>query len=177
MLQFMMMILFLFPQVNSQSNEMSLTEIREGYFHSSFGKDKIAGFHGQLLKVKNRTPVLVGYHAAATAIMTRTTWNWFRKLDYLKESRKLFIQAVEKDPKNVEIRFLRITVEDRIPFYLGYSDHMDEDKEIIMKYLDTYDSQSVNPEILKFLHKRLQESEKFSEEELKTIKQKMVNLN
>lgn len=156
---------------------MSLAEIREEYFYSSFGKDKIAGFNAEILKVENRAAVIVAYDAAAKAIMTRTTWNWFRKLEYLQESRKLFEEAVKMDSANVEIRILRFTVEDRIPFYLGFSDHMEMDKAIIMQNLHTYDVENINPKILEFLHKRLKESGEFTVQELKEIQKKLININ
>lgn len=166
----------LFMNAVSQSEELDLTEIREGYFHSSFGKDKIAGFNEQLLKIEKRTAIVVAYDAATKAILTRTTWNWFKKLEYLDESRMLFEQAVKMDSTDVEIRFLRFTVEDRIPFYLGYSDHMEFDKSVILKNIDNYDVENINPEILQFLQMRLKESGEFSEEELKMLSRKLNNL-
>jgi len=54
---------------------------------------------------------------------------------------------------------------------------MEMDKVIIMKNLQTYDVENINPKILQFLHKRLEESEEFNEQELIEIKKKLTNLN
>ena len=153
---------------------MKLNEIRNEYFYASFGSDLISAYNEKIESIEKRTAIVIAYDAAAKAVMTRTTWNWFKKLEYLNQSRKLFIEAIKKDPQNVEIRFLRFTVEDRIPSYLGYSDHMDEDKEIILKHLSNYDSKGINPEITNFLKDRLRESDAFTQKELIKIEEKLT---
>lgn len=173
MLKLSILFSLLISSISTVPQEMSLTEIRNEYFYASFGSELIEGFNNKLLKIKKRTPIIVAYDAATKAVMTRTTWNWFKKLDYLDESRDLFEEAVKEDPKNVEIRFLRFTVEERIPGYLGYSDHMEIDKVVILKYLENYDSKKIAPEISNFLKERLRESEVFTDEELEKIEEKL----
>lgn len=151
-----------------------MNELRNEYFYASFGSDLIEAYNEKIESIEKRTPIIIAYDAATKAVMTRTTWNWFRKLEYLNESRALFIEAVKKDPNNVEIRFLRFTVEDRIPSYLGYSDHMEDDKDIILKYLENYDSKSINPEISNFLKDRLRDSQAFTQKELVKIEEKLT---
>lgn len=129
------------------------------------------------MQVEDRTAIIIAYDAATKAILTRTTWNWFKKLEYLQQSRKLFKEAVNRDSVNVEIRFLRFTVEDRIPFYLGYSDHMKEDKKVILENLQNYKVEGLNPEIYQYLHKRLEESGEFNEQELSSLQKKFSRLN
>jgi tetratricopeptide (TPR) repeat protein len=46
-----------------------------------------------------------------------------------------FKAALEKDPKNIELRFFRFSTQSNVPALLNYSSNINEDKMILMNYL------------------------------------------
>jgi Tfp pilus assembly protein PilF len=76
-------------------------------------------------------PVVLAYKAAAEAIRARDA-SMFNKLTYVQNAARTFEEAVQLDPQNPEIRFLRFSVESNLPAFLGLSKHVDEDKELLL---------------------------------------------
>lgn len=56
------------------------------------------------------------------------------KLKLFKEGRELLAEAIEADPKSVEIHFLRMTVQENAPHILNYHDELKEDKAFILAH-------------------------------------------
>ena len=76
---------------------------------------------------------ILGYRAAAEAVQARYHWGPLAKLRAVREAQRQFTRAVATDPHNVEVRFLRFTIETNVPAYLGYSQHLAEDRALIMR--------------------------------------------
>jgi hypothetical protein len=53
------------------------------------------------------------------------------KLKLFKQGRKLLEEAIAKDPKNTEFRFLRLIIQENAPGVLGYKNDEQKDSEII----------------------------------------------
>lgn len=76
---------------------------------------------------------ILGYRAVAEAVQARYAWSPLTKLRAVREAERLFARAVLLDPQNVEVRFLRFTIEVNVPRYLGYSQHLPDDRAVIMR--------------------------------------------
>jgi hypothetical protein len=55
------------------------------------------------------------------------------KLKLFKQGRKLLEEAIAKDPKNAEFRFLRLIIQEHAPGVLGYKNDEQKDSEFIRK--------------------------------------------
>lgn len=111
-----------------------MDEIRELFAISSV--DESAN-EKLLEKTKNaqlkENPVLYGYYGAGLMIMANHyTWPG-TKLDYFNRGKKLLEKAVNYDYQNVELRFIRYSVQRGAPMMLGYYSDMDSDKKFILK--------------------------------------------
>lgn len=76
---------------------------------------------------------VLGYRAVAEAVQARYEWSPLAKLRAVRRAQAAFDQAVAADPQNVEVRFLRFTVETNVPRYLGMSPHLEEDRTHIIR--------------------------------------------
>lgn len=59
------------------------------------------------------------------------------KLKFFKEGKELLEIAIEKDPQNVEWRFLRLMIQENAPKLLGYNSNLKEDNQFIKKHFNT----------------------------------------
>lgn len=76
-----------------------------------------------------------GFYASGKALLAKHAFNPYYKLEYLGEAEKLFEKAVQLNPKDPEIRFMRLAVEHYVPAFLGYSEHIEEDLKVLYDYL------------------------------------------
>lgn len=53
------------------------------------------------------------------------------KLNLFKEGKKMLEALIKKSPRNLEWRFLRLTVQENAPDILGYNDDVQEDTDLI----------------------------------------------
>jgi hypothetical protein len=91
-------------------------------------KEKLDG------KDLSKSMVLLAYRGAAVSSLANcenTPWN---KLKVFNSGKKEIELAVQGDPSNWEIRFVRFMVQSHIPEFLDYN-HMKEDKEIVIESL------------------------------------------
>jgi hypothetical protein len=94
---------------------------------------------------------IIGYRGAAEAVQARYMWSPLAKLRAVREAQRSFKQAVAAAPLNVEIRFLRFTIESNVPHYLGYSQHVGEDRALIMRAARRYPELGLDPQSLRII--------------------------
>lgn len=90
-------------------------------------------FHAALKTYNGAEPTVLAYRAVAEALQARYFWSPLAKLRAVRSADKLFTRAVALDPASVEVRFLRFTVESSVPRYLGYSQHLADDRVLVLR--------------------------------------------
>lgn len=112
-----------------------LTQSRELFFN--FNKEECAPekLFDLLEKTSTDEPVIIAYKGAARASSAECAFMPNTKLKRFNEGKKLLSKAVELDPKNAEIRFLRLSVQAKAPSFLGYNENIAEDKNIVLNAL------------------------------------------
>jgi hypothetical protein len=93
-------------------------------------------------------------------------WN---KYDYFKSGKKEIELAVNGDPQNWEIRFIRFTVQRHIPDFLNYN-NLDEDKNIVLNALYLNLQQEVTGDFYYTVSEIMLSSELLSEGEKEQLK-------
>lgn len=160
-------LLSIFISVSSLiANDSILEKLRPEYMKALHDFEFAPAVYEKFEAVENPSARLLGYKGALEAIMTRTTWNVFKKIGYLNKSQISFNKAVEIDPNNVEVRFMRLSVEHEIPGYLGYSSHMKEDKEFVVKHITQFNPSKMDQQILKEILAFVKKSGHFSNTEI-----------
>lgn len=79
----------------------------------------------------------LAYQATSVALKARETWLPWEKLAYFQQAMNLFEKALAYQMEEIEVRFLRYTIQKNTPFFLGLSTHVQEDKQLIIKYIES----------------------------------------
>ena len=72
-----------------------------------------------------------------TALKARHVTSPYEKITYVRSFDNAIKKAVALAPDNFEIRFLRFSIQDKLPTYLGYSKELAVDKKIIMQKIQS----------------------------------------
>ena len=78
------------------------------------------------------SPVHVAYHGAALMVAAQFANGISGKLKLFKQGKSLMTKATQAAPESVEVRFLRMTVQDNAPPILMYNDDLQQDKDFIL---------------------------------------------
>lgn len=156
--------------VTANASAISLDEIRMEFYQITIDSKNTPDLLQKLYDYPNPDAVVLAYTAATEAIMAKVAWNPYSKFNYLFKSKNTFEEAVDKNQGNVEIRFLRFAVEHHLPKYLGFSKNMQQDKNVIMKGIQSNVVMAMNDEMLDYTMRFLMNSNQCSDEELKKIK-------
>jgi hypothetical protein len=81
---------------------------------------------------EKNNPLFLGYKAVATMLMAKYVFFPFTKLSHFNKGKKMLSKSIEADQKNVELRFLRFTVQTNVPSFLNYTVDIKNDKNIIL---------------------------------------------
>jgi len=128
--------LFVLMAVAGYSQEVSLIEARKLYFSMSTDKTASLRLFIRLQTGKERfTPVLLAYRGASSAASAGIVNGVNKKFSYFKQGQADLEQAIYLDPKNPEIRFLRLATQTNVPVFLFYKSDIREDKKMVLEKL------------------------------------------
>lgn len=77
-------------------------------------------------------PILAAYKGALLTIQARNTKGVSNKISYFKEGKTLLENAISEAPKNIEIRCLRMGVQENSPKIVRYKSNIEEDKNFLI---------------------------------------------
>lgn len=118
------------------SKAENLEALRANYANTKTDKALCKRLIVELSKVKNNSATHLAYLGALQAIWANHAINPIRKLSTFKEGKRAIEQAVKAEPNNVEIRFLRLSIQKNAPFFLSYNANIKQDEKFIEKNLD-----------------------------------------
>jgi hypothetical protein len=145
---------------------LSLPQIRSRYRESVKDRDEAQALWRSLKSSRAKDGVILAYQAATRVLMSHHSWMPLEKLAYLKEAMGLFRQAVRQAPDNVEVRFLRFSIEHSLPAYLSESGDLDEDKATIIAQLHRHAEFDLQAAELKPMFDFFESCERFTPTEL-----------
>ncbi|MAU71577.1 MAG: hypothetical protein CML04_05715 [Pseudozobellia sp.] len=144
------------------STAPDIVQVRQAYIEAAESEQVLKKLYDDLSSVANNDQsTLVAYKGAVTAMMARYADGFKDKKNYFKEGRDLLEQAVQKDPENVEIRCVRLSVQENVPKITGYHKEIEEDRKYILDHYEGMDDDSAK----KFVKGFVQQSESFSEDQ------------
>ncbi|MBP9070472.1 MAG: hypothetical protein KBG47_13255 [Bacteroidia bacterium] len=115
------------------ADETELVKVRNLLYRASADKDDSKTFYDYLRSSPNlNSSMLSGYQGMAYMIRANYSWNPYNKLSFFFKGRDLLDGAIEKDPTNIELRWLRFCVQTNAPSFLAYSGKTKEDKAIVL---------------------------------------------
>lgn len=131
------LVLILFILISLASSQAYAKElgIRDLYNESDKSKINSEIFYNQARKEFSenpQNPTCQAYLGASLTVLAKFGFNPFSKIKNFKEGKDLIENAVIKDPRNLEIRYIRLGVQSYVPFFLNYKDDIEKDKAIIL---------------------------------------------
>jgi hypothetical protein len=87
------------------------------------------------LTAKQETAIKKAYHGVSYTLLGKHATNPIKKLEYLKKGLPILNQAVQDKPLDVEIRFLRFSVEENVPSFVQIERHVSTDKYFLVNNL------------------------------------------
>ena len=152
-----------------------LPEIRKDYI-LAVKNEKAADRLYQSLKDKDLSaPIILAYFGSAQAIRARHAFNPYNKIAFLKSGLTTLEKAVSKSPDNLEIRYLRFSLEHYIPAFLGFSKHLEEDKRMIINLTKQKKFGLMDKALLLNLRNFMKETKRCSKQEIATLDQAIEN--
>lgn len=106
-------------------------------------------------------PILVAYKGALLTIKANFTKPIKDKKTYFKEGVELLEHAISTDPRNIEIRCIRMGVQENSPKILKYKDSINKDKQFLLDHF----SLVKNREIKELIQGYVRQSKHFSDAE------------
>lgn len=143
-----MRLLTVFLFISTFCISQELKELRVDYPKANLDEAVTNTLHEKLLSVsKEEDKTLVAFRGAVTTLKAKFAKGFRDKKTYFKEGAELLEFAVASDPKNIEIRCLRLGVQENAPRIVGYKKNIEEDKKFIV---DHYEA-NTDKEVRKFI--------------------------
>ncbi|WP_152439835.1 hypothetical protein [Arcticibacter svalbardensis] len=145
---------------------LDIKKIRLEFYEAVDNKGVAENFYARMKKDQGISPVCLAYYGSAQTLMAKHAWNPYHKLAYLKSGMIDLGRAVALSPDNLEIRFLRFSIEHYIPAFLGMSKNLPEDKAKIVELIGKQGYGSVDQRLLKDMVDFFGYSKRFTPQEL-----------
>lgn len=126
--------------------------------------------YSELLTRKPVTPLIMAYTGTLEALKAKHNWNPYQKIKYVAQSQKTLQKAIKADPNNLEIRFMRFSIQHYTPEFLGYSKELGQDRKMIIKQFSEKNYGQVDSELQKNIAKFMISSKRCTPEEIKLLK-------
>ena len=150
------------------SGDIDIAEVRQLYKGADLSKQNTSVLFDKLESItKSDDKVLVAYKGAVTTMTARYQKGTKLKKDVFKNGVSLLEFALTSEPENIEIRFVRLSVQQNSPKFLKYNSHLEVDKKYVLDHFDDINSTNLKTYIKDYiLH-----SNNFTEEEKYVISQ------
>jgi len=121
-------ILFLFLF----ANDSKINTIRNMFEQASLNEKAANNLLDLLNKEQKLSPILLGYKGSTTALEAKYTINPVKKLKFFNEGKTMLERAIQSEPQNIELRYLRLAIQTSIPAFLNYNKNIDSDKILLL---------------------------------------------
>ena len=147
---------------------IDIAEVRHLYKQADVSQQNASELQYKLVDItKSDDKVLVAYKGAVTSMIAKYQKGAKLKKEFFKNGVSLLEFAISSEPDNIEIRFVRLSVQQNSPKFLKYNKEIEEDKKFILNYFDQIGSSKLQTYIKDYiLH-----SNNFTEEEKNVISQ------
>ncbi len=121
--------------ISVTGSAQGLKEIRSEYPKAVENSEIATKLDGELTSVSSSSkPVLLAYKGAILTLKAKFAKSRSDKKEFFKEGVSLIENAKEAESPNIEIRYIRLSVQENSPRFLGYHKNIEEDKQFILKH-------------------------------------------
>ena len=161
----MKLLLTIFCFLFSFSNP-DIAEIRKLYPNAANSETASKEFLSKLSEITTESnKTLLAYKGSSVTISAKFKKKISDKIKAFKEGAKLVELAVGSEPNNIEIRLIRLSIQENVPAVVKYNKNKKEDTAFILAH---YSEQSYA--LKAYLKTFISQSKSFSPDEKQTIK-------
>lgn len=143
----------------------NLAEIRKAFPTAANSEANAIAFATKLADVDSDDKTLVAYKGASITMLSKFKKKVSEKISIFKEGAKLIESAVASEPNNIEVRLVRLSIQENVPGIVKYKKNIKEDAVFILKH---YKEQ--NNTLKDYLKSFILHSKSFSSEEKQSCK-------
>jgi hypothetical protein len=129
------------------AKDSDVLELRKLYYQSYKDKKAADKLYKETRAYDAKQPKMLGYKAVASMMMCNYITNPYTKVKYFYAGKGDLEKAIKVSPADVELRYLRYAVQENVPSVLNYSGSMNEDRRIIVAYLNDADNREKDPDL------------------------------
>ncbi|MEM8940084.1 MAG: hypothetical protein AAGC64_12125 [Bacteroidota bacterium] len=153
------------------SNSQSIESVRKAFHAAVLEPEVSKDFHAYMSTSQNLSPTIRAYRAVSEAMLAQVLWNPFSKLSQVKKYQREMEIAVKENSSNIEIRFLRLAIEYNLPSFLGMSQHIEQDLDMILRNLSSVSSMNLDPGYSQYIYYFLESTGLCSSDQMLAMKQ------
>lgn len=127
-------------------------------------------------KLTDRPPVITAYLGTLSALKAKHSWNPYSKIKHLNNCQRTLQQAVSADPHNIEIRFMRFSVEHNVPGFLGMNKNLEADRKEMITQIENKNYGTADKRVTQNIIKFLIDSKRCTAEENATLHKQLAAL-
>ena len=128
---------------NTMNNQPIDLEYLRLNYEKALGNKELCRSMMEALSTKKDEPVYLAYLSGLQALWANHTINPISKLGTFRKGRMNLERAVKMAPNNLEIRFIRLSVQRNAPRFLGYYDNLKTDEEFLKQHQSNISSASL----------------------------------
>ncbi len=160
----------------AENPQPNIPELRKQLIRAINRKQTTDSLYQSLGLIQPRSGLITGYMGALEALKAKHTWNPYYKIKYLNNAEDSFKQAVAQDPHNIEIRFMRFSVEHNVPGFLGYNKNITTDKQEMIRQLELKNYGTADKELIISVIKFMLDSKQCNIDENTTLHKQLAAL-
>ncbi|RNL50158.1 hypothetical protein [Pedobacter jejuensis] len=173
MIKLRFVILLLFASITickAQLSPKEITELKADLIKAVDDSKLTNNLWDKLNKYPNKTGLITAYAGTLEALKAKHSWNPYNKIKYIKESLQTMQKAINLDKENMEIRFMRFSIEHFTPSFLGFSKDLAVDKKEIVKHYQNNNFGVADKDLIKNVAKFMIDSKRCTADEVKVLK-------
>ncbi len=121
--------------------------------------EKMAGVNS------NDDKILVAYKAASILVDSKFEKKITEKIERFKEGAKMLEAVIASEPNNIEMRMIRLSIQENVPGITGYKKNIKEDKKFLTVHYPT-----LTGTLKEYIKDFVLQSESFSAKEKQFVK-------
>lgn len=140
----MKLVVFLICSITFCMVSADISELRRTYPKANASEQVTDELFTKLSPIsKTDDAVLVAYKGAVSTLKAKYAQGLRNKKDFFKSGAELIEYAVATQPKNIEIRCIRLGVQENSPKVVGYKENIEEDKGFLLYYFEDVSSEEI----------------------------------
>lgn len=144
-------ILFVLLSLLHPLSTLDLTKVRDAYEHASKNESIAKELYAIVDAHAAKSTTLMGYKGAVTMMLARFQFNPINKLEYFNNGKTILEKAINRDADNIELIFIRFSVQSYAPSFLKYNKELTRDKYFLLTNIKEVSDKDLQKRIVKFL--------------------------